>query len=265
MKRVAHVLLAILCNPRGMIMTKKQKRWIEELREGRTDRVFDLIADGVSVDRPGEDGPSLMVWCAYCGDVSAIRYLIDRGASLSALGKNFDLNGAAFHGHWRLCSFLIEHGADPNHPLDDTGEVPLHATLGTANRPAHDLVVEVLLNAGADPNVHTRAGVETGCFMRDSRTRGETPLHRAAAFSSAETIQRLLDAGARVDSRDANGDSPLTWASWHLRPSSVLRLLCFDGHRIHPQHDSTYDHGSGWSQMDKSLLGRPVLNRTEET
>lgn len=239
-------------------MTTQQRFWIDELREGRTDRVFDLVANGVAADGSGEDDASLMAWCAYYGDVSAIRYLIDRGASLSSLGKNFDLNGAAFHGHWRLCAFLIEHGADPNHPLEDTGEVPLHATLGTANRPAHDRVIEVLLEAGADPNVETKPGVETGCFMRDSRTRGETPLHRAAAFGSVETIGRLLEAGAEVDVRDANGDSPLTWASWHLRPSAVLRLLCFDPHRIHPRHDSTYDHGSGWSQMDKSLLGRPL-------
>ena len=41
--------------------------------------------------------------------------------------------------------------------------------------------------------------------MRDCRTKGETPLHRAAAFASEATIQRLLDAGARVDASDANG------------------------------------------------------------
>jgi ankyrin repeat protein len=67
--------------------------------------------------------------------------------------------------------------------------------------------------------------------MRDIRTRGETPLHRAAAFGTEVTIQMLLDAGARIDAIDMNGDSPLTWASWHLRPWSILRKLCFgDSH-----------------------------------
>jgi catalase len=44
--------------------------------------------------------------------------------------------------------------------------------------------------------------------MRDCRTRGETPLHRAAAFGDAEAVQLLLDAGAVIDARDANGDTP---------------------------------------------------------
>jgi ankyrin repeat protein len=63
--------------------------------------------------------------------------------------------------------------------------------------------------------------------MRDVRTRAETPLHRAAAFGNETTIQMLMDAGARREAKDMNGDSPLTWASWHLRPRSILRLLCY--------------------------------------
>ena len=56
--------------------------------------------------------------------------------------------------------------------------------------------------------------METGGFMRDCRTKGETPLHRAAAFGTKETIQILLDAKAKLDAKDMNGDSPLSWASW---------------------------------------------------
>jgi uncharacterized protein len=63
------------------------------------------------------------------------------------------------------------------------------------------------------------------------RTRAETPLHRAGAFGSEEAIRMLLDAGAKKDAKDMNGDSPLTWASWHLRPRPILRLLCYDGFR----------------------------------
>jgi hypothetical protein len=35
----------------------------------------------------------------------------------------------------------------------------------------------------------------------------------------------LLDKGAIVDARDINGDTPLSWASWHLRPRAILRKL----------------------------------------
>ncbi|MEK7832495.1 MAG: ankyrin repeat domain-containing protein, partial [Acidobacteriota bacterium] len=79
--------------------------------------------------------------------------------------------------------------------------------------------------------------------------RAETPLHRAAAFGSEETIQMLLDAGAIIDAKDMNGDSPLTWASWYLRPDSILRKLCYDEFYIRPER-----HPGG---MAAYLLGKP--------
>ena len=88
-------------------------------------------------------------------------------------------------------------------------------------------MLKTLLAKGANPNCMTQPGVETEAFMRDIRTRAETPLHRAAAFGTEATLQMLLDAGAVIDAKDMNGDSSLTWASWHLRPRSILRMLCY--------------------------------------
>ena len=220
---------------------------LARIADGRTDLVFDYLSAGHAAGSTDSHGVSLIQWCAYYGDVSAIRFLLTQGESLKSLGDNLDLNGAAFHGHWRLCQFLIENGADPNHPLADTGETPLHAALCKASSPAHRHVINLLLTAGADPNCATKAGVATGGFMRDCRTRAETPLHRAAAFGSEETIQLLLDAGARMDAKDMNGDSPLTWASWYLRPGPILAKLCYGDFRIHPSY----------AGMDAKLLGKP--------
>jgi uncharacterized protein len=111
----------------------------------------------------------------------------------------------------------------------------------------HNLVLKVLLAHGANPNCATKEDVETGGFMRDCRTKGETPLHRAGAFGDEEAIQLLLDAGAVIDAKDMNGESPLSWASWHLRPASILRKLCYGSHRIHPQYTG----------MEANLLGKP--------
>lgn len=230
---------------------------LDRIADGRTDLVFDLVAAGHPATSPGTNGVPLIRWCARYGDVSAIRFLLDHGEALHSLGENFDLSGAAFHGHWRLCEFLIERGADVNHAHPDTGETPLHAALCTPNRPVYDRVVRVLLAGGADPNRATRASVETGAFMRDSRTKAETPLHRAAAFGSEEAVQLLLDAGAIVDAKDMNGDSPLSWASWHTRPDAILRKLCHGDFRIRPDRDSTFDHGTGWGFMERDLLGKP--------
>lgn len=189
---------------------------IDRIANGRTDLVFEYLEQGHAPTSKDSDGVSLLDWCAYYGDVSAIRYLIGVGETLAALGDNLGLNAAAFHGHWRLCEFLLESGANPNKPDERTGETPLHVSLCKANRPAYDSVVNVLLVAGADPNASTKPLVPTGCFMRDSMTKGETALHRAAAFGSEQVIRRLKEAGARLDVKDMNGDSPLSWASWHL-------------------------------------------------
>lgn len=210
---------------------------LERIADGRTDLVFKHVAQGHPATATDAHGVPLIRWCAYYGDVAAIRFLLAHGESLSSLGDDRGLNGAAFHGHWRLCEFLLENGADPNRPLPDTGETPLHAALCSDDRVRYDLVLDVLLAHGADPNRATRPGVETGAFMRDCRTRGETPLHRAAAFGSERTIRSLLDAGAALDAKDMHGDSPLGWASWHLRPRPILRMLCYGPHRIHSHHD----------------------------
>ncbi len=200
---------------------------IARIEDGRTDLVFEAV---------GADQSSLMQTCAYFGDVSAIRFLLSQGATLHMLGDNYGLNGAAFHGHWRLCQFLIERGANTNEALPDTGETPLHACLCTTERSAHDRVMQVLLAGGANPNVATIPGVETGGFMRDCRTKGETPLHRAAAFGTANTIQMLLNSGATVEGKDTNGDTPLSWGSWYARPADVLRLLCYGPYHIRPDY-----------------------------
>jgi ankyrin repeat protein len=50
-------------------------------------------------------------------------------------------------------------------------------------------------------------------------------VHRAAAYASGETIQFFLNAGADKTIRNANGDSPQSWASWHWRPKSLIDLL----------------------------------------
>jgi uncharacterized protein len=227
---------------------------LERIADGRTDLVFEYVAEGHAANSTDGDGVALVKWCAYYGDVSAIRFLLAQGESLRSLGENLGLGDAVFHGHWQLCQFLIENGADVNRADAESGETPLHACLCKANRPAYDLVLRVLLANGANPNCATRPSVETAGFMRDCRTKGETPLHRAAAFGSEEAIQFLLDAGATIDAKDMNGDSPLTWASWHLRPDAILRKLCYGDYSIHPARRSTYDHGTGWGVMG---VGKP--------
>ena len=54
-----------------------------------------------------------------------------------------------------------------NYPDVDTGETPLHTALCKTGRPDGVRILKILLANGANPNVVTRAAVDTGAFMRD--------------------------------------------------------------------------------------------------
>jgi len=179
---------------------------LTRIANGRTDLVFPYLAAGGKATDCADD-VSLLKWCVYYGDVSAMRHLLAHGAQLETLGDNLDLAGACYHGHWRLAEFLIENGADVNH--------------------------------------------------QDAET-GETPLHRAAAFANEEDIEELLAAGGRLDITDAQGDTPLSWASWYLRPASILALLLHGPYRIHPERLRRRTCEPADGSMERDLLGKPV-------
>lgn len=220
---------------------------LRRLENGRTDLIHALLSTADAAATLQSRGADLLTWCSYYGDVTACRLLLESGETLDALGPDLGLNGAAFHGHWQLCEFLIESGADANYVDPDTGETPLHSAVANEDRQRYDLVVEILLRAGADPNAATIAGMETGAFMRDCHTRGETPLHRAAAFGGQRTIEMLIEAGADRERKDARGETPLAWASWARRSEEILRPLLYGPHRIR----------ESYRPLRENLLGRP--------
>ncbi len=143
------------------------------------------------------------------------------------------LAGLCYVGKFDCVELLLSKSADPNLGRLESGETPLHHVLSGIGTDDDQLqIVTALLQAGANLNQKAKTGVISYNFMRDVRVRGETPLHRAAAYASKTIVEVLLEAGADRSIRDANGDSPLSWGSLHVRDSDVLKLLCFDEFRI---------------------------------
>ena len=231
---------------------------LDRIARGRTDEVFRLLQLPDWRDALEEGRVRPLQWFVYYGDVTAMKAVLAAGGDLSSIDLDIELGNAAFFGHWKMTDFLLLHGADPAHADPETGETPLHSALSKARRPYRLFVVRALVESGADVNARTIPGEETGAFMRDVRTKGETPLHRAAAYADAETIRYLLDHGADPEIRDARGDSPLSRASEHLRPGEILSLLAFGEHRIgeRSRRQITADHGDGFGDgMDWKLIG----------
>jgi ankyrin repeat protein len=202
---------------------------LDRIARGRTDLVFELmkLPDWRDVLHEGQIKP--LQWFVYYNDTTALKAVLDAGGDLTSINLNTELGHASFFGHWKVVDFLIAQGADVNHAKPDTGETPLHSALCKAGRPYFLYVIKLLVENGADVNAKTIPGGESGAFMRDVRTKGETPLHRAAAYGDEAMIGYLLDHGADKQARDAHGNSPISWASEHLRPGSILHLLSFEG------------------------------------
>lgn len=74
---------------------------LKRIAEGRTYLVFDYVKKGHPLNSKTGDGGSLLQRCAYPGDVSAIKSLLEKGGTLPSLGEDMGLNPAAFHGHWQ--------------------------------------------------------------------------------------------------------------------------------------------------------------------
>lgn len=231
---------------------------LDRISRGRTDLVFDLLElpDWKTVLHEGDIKPQQ--WFGYYNDTTALKAVLNAGGDLSSIDLNRELGHASFFGHWKVVDFLIAHGADVNNRLPDTGETPLHSALCKAGRPYFLYVIKLLVESGADVNAKTIPGGETGGFMRDVRTKGETPLHRAAAYGDEAMIEYLLEHGADKQARDAHGNSPISWASEHLRPGSILKLLAFPPHNISDAGAAriTSDHGCGWGNgMERNFIG----------
>jgi ankyrin repeat protein len=239
-------------------MEKEVNKILDLISRGRTDFVVELMKKPNWKELLHKGSVKPLQWLVYYNDTTGLRAVLENGGDLSSIDINSELGNAAFFGHWKVCDFLINQGADVNSPVDVTNETPLHNALSKAGRPYYFYVVKLLVEKGANVNARTIPDVATGAFMRDVRTKGETPLHRAAAYGDERTIEFLLKNGADKEAKDANGDSPLTWASEHLRPGKILYLLAYGAHTIGEGHKikNVSDHGQNWGNgMDWNLLG----------
>ena len=152
------------------------------------------------------------------GHVEATRTLLAAGADIDRTSGDgtTPLLMAAINGQWDLAQFLIEAGADPNR-ASDAGTTPLYAVLEREWQPrasyahptehqrqqtTHLEMMELLLEAGADPNArlsrHLWYMEYTFGVLRGSgiNLQGATPFWRAAYALDVEAMKLLASFGA---------------------------------------------------------------------
>ncbi len=155
------------------------------------------------------------------------------------------------------CSECIVAGDLPSH-----GPYASPTSASTAPSPAassQELAqLQLRIADGADPNQELAHALDAGDAVRaawllrhdaDANTPnllGEPPLHQAIRNQEPDLVGLLLDAGARLDARDASGWTALMKAAWANDADSVNRLV---GKRAPVDTVS----GDGWSALDLAV------------
>jgi len=153
-----------------------------------------LIDHGAALEGPGSKWQSTLTTALAFGYLDTAETLARRGAPLNNL--------AAVAGLGRV--------AETARLLPSADAESRHAALALAAQHGHAKVVQLLLDAGEDPNRYNPDG-----FHAHS-----TPLHQAVCAGHAEVVKLLMKRGARLDIRDTiYQGTPLGWAIHCEKPA----------------------------------------------
>jgi ankyrin repeat protein len=208
-------------------------RVIEAVGVGDVDALAAALEKGADPNAESSPGRPALYLAARRGNAEAVRLLIDAGADLEAeTAESSILAGAAFEGHREVVEILLNAGTD----INTTG-----AAFGRGGSALYSAVVnlqpevaKLLIERGADVNqpdlefgetplIPAAARnlpeivallLENGADIDHQDNLGRTALHYAAfskygGISSPETAQVLIDYGAALDIKDAEGLTPL--------------------------------------------------------
>lgn len=186
---------------------------------------------------PVKHPPANDIWdaCRY-GDLGVLKRELAAGADPNAPDPKWDrvpLSCAAVFNHAEAVQILLDAGADPNvgYPL-----------VQAVYADAFD-VTALLLKAGADPNL--------------AEPSGKAPLHYAAISDSEASMKLIITAGAEVDMRSPGGWTPLLMAASVAKVDNVKILL-----RAGADKDLKTDEGL--SGYDLARPRGPLSSRYEQ-
>jgi ankyrin repeat protein len=163
--------------------------------EGHTEVARALLQAGANARKDNEYGQTPLHYASAKGCIEIVRALLEAGAGADVRKGSWSSICYACKGkHFEVFQALVEAGGDVN-KLDSGGWTALHdASESGFTEGVRYLCVE----RGADVNKST-----TGAYG------GHTPLTLASWHGEVEAVRVLLEAGADVNKRTSDGETPL--------------------------------------------------------
>jgi ankyrin repeat protein len=172
-------------------------------RNGHLEMVDLLLARGAPIDARNLAGATALYFAAERGRVAVAQRLIERGADVKLTGRSglSPVAAAAYAGSDAIVEMLLAHGADERTP-DETGKPPI---VYAAARAKLDIVKRLLAR---DVDVNARYANDLTLLMWAAG-----PDEKVAEADALKVVTALLDAGARINDRDARGRTALMIAA----------------------------------------------------
>lgn len=159
-----------------------------------------LVEKGAKVNVLNERGNTPLFQAVAGGRRTIASYLVEKGANvnLSKEGAWKPIHAATYNEFPKLTKFLCENGADLTVPCKEIKSYsPLHILVSTDEPPLD--IIEVLIKFKAPLNAQHEGG--------------STPLHLVAFWGCAPAAKLLVEAGARMDVKNAKGRTALEVAA----------------------------------------------------
>ncbi|KAJ7985728.1 hypothetical protein DPEC_G00343470 [Dallia pectoralis] len=198
---------------------------------GALERCKELVEAGCDVRQPDKENVSLLHWAAINNRMEVVKYYMSKGAIIDQLGgdlKSTPLHWAIRQGHLPMVIQLLRYGADLS-LTDGEGYRSLHLAILFQHMP----IAAYLMAKGQEVDVSDSNG-QTALILAAQKIIGpeptnflikcyasvsavdkvnrNSPLHCAVLAGNVDAAHVLLEAGASVDTENANGHTPLDLA-----------------------------------------------------
>lgn len=217
-------------------------------------------------------GESPLIFAVRNELLEVVRDLVEKGADVNAkdaMGHSALDLALTRRDNISIMYELLKHGADPD-AKDANGDTPLARALKTNDIEA----ARILILLGANPNIPDTHGVmpifhilrlndldcaallvERGADPHVRDAEGNTPLHLAVEFEYV--VYLLIKHGARIDTVNIHGDSPLHCVeSMTPRSAYVLRWNGADINLKNKEGYTPYEKATRYCGSERSLDGR---------